>query len=247
VRILFMGTATHDADLALVEPALARLHQAFPGRVRFEMIGVSTRRDLPEWVHRVPLAVSGNLSYPGFVNWTAQQPAWDIGIAPLADTPFNRGKSSIKAMDYAALGLAVVASDIAAYADTLADGVNGLLVANTGSAWFDALSRLVRDPALRLGLARGARAAFAERWTLAAQAEPRQAAWREVVAAKPAQRQGTPDVQRGNGKRNGKAGNGEAAATNMPVARTGATSAPRGIRTPRPAQGHARAHATLAP
>ena len=29
VRILFMGTATHDDDFALVEPALARLHKEF--------------------------------------------------------------------------------------------------------------------------------------------------------------------------------------------------------------------------
>ena len=227
VRILFMGTATHDADFALVEPVLGRLHQAFPGRISFEMIGVSTRRDLPEWVHRVPLAISGNLSYPGFVNWMAQQPAWDIGIAPLADTPFNRGKSAIKVMDYAALGLAVVASNVAAYGETLADGVTGLLVSNNESAWFDALSRLVRDPALRLGLARGARADFAERWTLAAQTELRQAAWKDVVAGKPVRRQGIPEVHRGNGNGNGngKAGNGQAATTKRPVLLAGAGTA----------------------
>ncbi len=217
VRILFMGTATHDADFALVETALARLHQTFPGRISFEMIGVSTRHDLPEWVHRVPLAISSNLSYPGFVNWMAQQPAWDIGIAPLADTPFNRGKSAIKAMDYGALGLAVVASNVAAYGDTLTDGIIGLLVTNTGSAWFDALSRLVRDPALRLGLARGARAAFAERWTLAAQTELRQAAWGDVVASKPVRQQGTPEVHSGNASGKGKTANSEAAMTNSAV------------------------------
>jgi GT2 family glycosyltransferase/glycosyltransferase involved in cell wall biosynthesis len=246
VRILFMGTATHDADFALVEPALARLHEAFPGRVQFEMIGVSNRRDLAEWVHRVPLAVSGNLSYPGFVNWMAQQPAWDIGIAPLADTPFNRGKSAIKAMDYAALGLAVAASDVAAYRDTVADGATGLLVASTEAAWFDALSRLVRDPALRLGLARGARTAFAERWTLAAQAELRRAAWREVVATKPAQPQRTPGVHRNDGNRNRKAGNSEAAVTNVPVRLPRAAAAPARAPGLRPASGRARTTAAPA-
>ena len=165
------------------------------------MIGVSTRRDLAEWVNRVPRAISSNLSYPGFINWMAQQPAWDIGIAPLTDTPLNCGKSAIKAMDYGALGLAVVASDVAAYDDTLTDGVTGLLVANTESVWFDALSRLMRDPALRLGLARGARAAFAERWTLAAQTELRQAAWGDVVASKPVRQQGTPEVLGGKEER----------------------------------------------
>jgi GT2 family glycosyltransferase/glycosyltransferase involved in cell wall biosynthesis len=185
VRVLYMGTSTHGADFALVEPALTRLHQTFPGRIRFELIGVTARGDLPEWAHRISLPTSANLSYPGFVNWMSQQSAWDIGIAPLAETPFNRGKSAIKMMDYAALGLAVVASDVTSYHDALADGVTGLLVANTETAWFDALSRLVREPALRLRLAREARAAFTERWTLLSQTELRRAAWREVVAAKP--------------------------------------------------------------
>ena len=40
------------------------------------------------------------------------QPAWHIGLAPLLDTAFNRSKSPIKAMDYAAIGLATLASDM---------------------------------------------------------------------------------------------------------------------------------------
>ena len=214
VRILFMGTTTHDVDLALVEPVLARLHQAFPGRVRFELIGVSARGDLPEWVHRVPVAIS-RLSYPGFVNWMAQQPAWDIGIAPLADTPFNRGKSAIKVMDYAALGLAVVASDVAAYGDTMIDGVTGLVVANAEATWYEALRRLVCDPSLRFGLACGARAVWAERWTLAAQAELRHAALKAVVASKPTLYQNLPGAQDvGRGKK----ADGKVDATNRPTA-----------------------------
>ena len=186
-----MGTMTHDEDFALIEPALARLHETFPGRVSFDLIGVTARRELPEWVNRVPLSISGTLSYPGFVNWLVQQPAWDIGIAPLADTAFNRSKSAIKVMDYSALGLPVVASDVAAYRGGIA---GGLLVANTETAWFDALSRLVRDPALRRRMAEEARAGFAGECTLAAQAEARGAAWAAVLVSKPTRRRVAPAV-----------------------------------------------------
>jgi glycosyltransferase involved in cell wall biosynthesis len=241
VRLLFMGTATHDADFALVEPALARLHQAFPGRITFDLIGVTTRRDLPEWVNRVPLAISGNLSYPGFIDWMSQLPAWDIGIAPLVDSPFNHGKSGIKAIDYAALGLAVAASDVAAYRDTLRDGATGLLVANTEAAWFDALSWLVRDPALRLWLAQRARAAFAERWTLAAQAEQRQEAWQAVLQS--VRRAKTPEVHRGNGKLT----NGRAGGRNIPTLLGGSSAPLRRGRSLRSAQGRGQAGAALAP
>jgi GT2 family glycosyltransferase/glycosyltransferase involved in cell wall biosynthesis len=185
IRILFMGTLTHDADFALVEPALSRLHAEFPGRVGFDMIGVSGRQDLPTWVNRLPLAISANLSYPGFVNWLVHQPGWDIGIAPLAGSSFNAAKSAIKAMDYAALGLAVLASDVPAYRGALSPDS---LVPNTETAWFEALSRLVRDPARRHRMAADARARFAEHWTLAAQTELRGAALEAAIAPKSAPR-----------------------------------------------------------
>jgi glycosyltransferase involved in cell wall biosynthesis len=177
VRLLCMGTATHGADFAMIEPALARLKDVFGGRVTIDMLGFSTRSDLPEWVGRAPMPPSATATYPGFVNWITQQPAWDIGLAPLADTAFNRCKSAIKTLDYAALGLAVVASDVAAYRGSLADGPGGLLAANQPDAWYAALSRLVRDRGLREALGEGAVTAFSAQGTLARQAEARRAAW----------------------------------------------------------------------
>jgi GT2 family glycosyltransferase/glycosyltransferase involved in cell wall biosynthesis len=176
VRILFMGTATHDADFAIVEPALARIKAVFAEHVSIDLLGVSTRADLPTWVNRIGMPVSATSSYPGFVNWLTQQ-HWDIGIAPLADTNFNRCKSAIKALDYAAIGLPVLASDREAYRGTLADGPGGWLLPDDENAWFVALARLVRDCALRSRLGEAARAALVLRRTLAAQATERRAAW----------------------------------------------------------------------
>ncbi len=132
MRVLFMGTATHDADFALVEPALERLHAAFPGRIHFDMLGVSARANLPGWVHRPALPPSATASYPGFVSWMCRHHGWDVGIAPLVDTPFTAAKSAIKAMDYAALGLAVVASDVGPYRDAL--GLGERRAAGAGTA-----------------------------------------------------------------------------------------------------------------
>ena len=170
VRVLYMGTATHDADFAMVQPALARLLAAFPGRVRFDLIGVTMRGDLPDWVQRIAPPASARASYPGFVDWLVRQD-WDIGIAPLADTGFNRAKSAIKTLDYAALGLAVLASDVPAYQGPLAG-----LVDNTEAGWFSALARLIRDPGLRAARAGAAREHLLRTGTLAAQAEARLAA-----------------------------------------------------------------------
>ena len=185
VRMLYMGTATHDADLALVLPALGRIKQAFGDRVSIELMGVTQSHRLPAWLQRVPVPAMAAASYPGFVNWITDQPGWEIGLAPLTDTAFNRSKSAIKTLDYAALGMAVLASDVPAYRGSLADGPGGTLVGAEEDAWFAAIAGLLRDPALRHALAAGARRRFLEAGTLAAQEAVRRAAWAEAIASPP--------------------------------------------------------------
>jgi GT2 family glycosyltransferase/glycosyltransferase involved in cell wall biosynthesis len=201
VRLLFMGSATHSGDWQVVAGAMERVVALFGAGVAFDMIGVVGAVTLPSWVSRISPSRSGMASYPGFVNWITRQPAWDIGIAPLADTAFNGSKSAIKMLDYAALGLAVLASDVPAYRGSLCDGPRvdgggvdgggaagggGRLVANTEAAWFRALCDLINDAASRRRLAEGARGAFAAHHTLAAQAASRRAAWLELAGVAPA-------------------------------------------------------------
>jgi glycosyltransferase involved in cell wall biosynthesis len=186
LRILYMGSATHDADFALAAPALARLIEGSGGRVAFDMVGVSAQPLMPPWVNRVPMTVMAASSYPGFVDWATRHRqwddgGWDIGIAPLAASAFNRCKSAIKTMDYAALGLPVLASDAPAFRGSLADGPGGMLVASTRAAWHAALAALVDDPRRRLALAKGAQAAFLAEHTLASQAAERRKLWHSLV------------------------------------------------------------------
>jgi glycosyltransferase involved in cell wall biosynthesis len=186
LRILYMGSATHDGDFAMVAPALAKLVEPSLGRIAFDMVGVSARPDVPVWVNRRPMTVMAAASYPGFVNWMTghrqwEDGGWDIGIAPLIASPFNRCKSAIKTMDYAALGLPVLASDVPAFRGSLADGPGGMLVANTPAAWQAASAALIDDPRRRLALAKGARSAFLAGHTLASQASKRRTLWHSLV------------------------------------------------------------------
>jgi glycosyltransferase involved in cell wall biosynthesis len=95
----------------------------------------------------------------------------------LAANPFNDCKSAVKAMDYAALGLAVLASDVTAYRGSAADGPGGWLVANTTEDWHEALSRMIRDAELRGHLAAGGFQALRTSGTLASRAGSRRDAW----------------------------------------------------------------------
>jgi glycosyltransferase involved in cell wall biosynthesis len=72
----------------------------------------------------------------------------DIGIMPLLDRPFERGKCGYKLIQYMACGLPVVASPVGVNRDIVDHGVNGFL-ASSVEEWCSALEALIRDPALR--------------------------------------------------------------------------------------------------
>ena len=163
IRILYMGTPTHAQDLALIEPACRQLRSEFGRKIAFEILGVTADDTFAAWAARVDLPAFAARSYPGFVDWCKSQSRWHIGVAPLVDDKFNRSKSPIKALEYAALGAAVVASDVPAYRGMIRHNETGLLVANKPETWRQALRALILDPSLRHRLANQARASlFAE-------------------------------------------------------------------------------------
>jgi hypothetical protein len=98
-------------------------------------------------------------------NEPATVAGFDIGLLPLPDDPFVRGKSPIKGLQYCACGLAVVADPIGATRELLLDGVNSLWVEGE-QTWVSALSRLINDTALRRQLAAKARTTFEQRHDL---------------------------------------------------------------------------------
>jgi glycosyltransferase involved in cell wall biosynthesis len=87
------------------------------------------------------------------VPWSAEREVEEIrelgvGLLPIPDRPWNRWKFFLKAAQYMALGIPVVASDIGAVRDQITHGVDGFL-AHTSTEWVTYLSRLVEDEPLR--------------------------------------------------------------------------------------------------
>lgn len=91
----------------------------------------------------------------------------DIGIVPLADTPFNRGKSWLKALEYAALGVAPVVSPTPDNQRLVELG--GAYVARSPKAWRDAVRTLIVNEEERFDLVKRARTLAAD-WTVEANA-----------------------------------------------------------------------------
>jgi len=91
--------------------------------------------------------------------------AMDIGVMPLPDTPWMRGKCGYKLIQYMACGLPVVASPVGVNADIVEHGVSGFL-AETPAAWSRALETLIRNPELRKKMGAAGRKRVEERYSL---------------------------------------------------------------------------------
>lgn len=87
----------------------------------------------------------------------------DIGLMPLPDDEWSRGKCAWKALQYMALAIPPVVSPVGANREVVEDGVSGLW-ADTPEAWVRALSRLLDDEALRRRLGGAARGRVEERY-----------------------------------------------------------------------------------
>jgi glycosyltransferase involved in cell wall biosynthesis len=74
----------------------------------------------------------------------------------LARTEFNQGKSAIKALEMAARGIPVIASNFGPYPEFIVDGVTGFLV-KTAKQWRDRIRELVADEDLRRSMGEKAR------------------------------------------------------------------------------------------
>lgn len=135
---------------------------------------------------KVRLIGSGSIQMPGVnveaVQWSNESEVakickFDVGIMPLPDEPWTRGKCGFKLIQYMACGLPVVASPVGVNADIVSDGVNGYL-ADTTDQWVNRLSRLASDHSLREGMGQEGRKLVEEQYCLQATAQR----WRMLIS-----------------------------------------------------------------
>jgi glycosyltransferase involved in cell wall biosynthesis len=122
-----------------------------------------------------------------FVPWSEAAEAevlatFDVGIMPLADTAFARGKCGLKLLQYMAAGVPVVGSPVGVNATIVHDGIDGRLASDEAS-WFGALSELLSDESLRARLGRAGRARVERDYSVEAWTPRVVAAYRELFGA----------------------------------------------------------------
>jgi glycosyltransferase involved in cell wall biosynthesis len=90
-----------------------------------------------------------NISRLRFIKWRENTEVQDlltidIGLMPLSDDDWTRGKCGFKALQYMALGIPPVSSPVGVNRNIIQDGVNGYLV-QSHDEWVAALSKLIED------------------------------------------------------------------------------------------------------
>lgn len=170
----YQGSPSHARDFTSpIERGLSRFLLDEPdwrlhlyGGIQVGGAGIlADRIDTFPWV--------GKTGWPIDDYWRAL--SFDVGIGPLRDTYFNRCKSSLRAVEYAALGIVACLPDLPPYRGWVEDGVTGRLIP-PGRTLRGVLTEIARDTAGRITMAANARARAAA-WTTEANIDKWVTAW----------------------------------------------------------------------
>lgn len=144
----WIGTDPNRGDLEQMKPVFDWLSKHYGERIVLRTIG------------RRPLEMETRMRVE-FIPWTLEGAhkalrEFDIGIMPLDDTEWNRGKCGLKLIQYMAVRAPAVASPVGVNQEILQDGGTGFL-AETTNDWQKSLGRLIQDKDLRLRMGKKGR------------------------------------------------------------------------------------------
>lgn len=162
-KIGYVGTPTHDRDLEIVSDPIRKILSEEPGLIEFEVIG-AYQNISPPFGNKVWLP--SRTEYPVFVEWLHKVQNWDIGLIPLVDDNFNKSKSNLKFLEYAALSIPIICSDVESYANIAKNMENCIVVNNSPSSWYDAIHLLKNDAELRKKLSDNAKSDIIQHYVL---------------------------------------------------------------------------------
>lgn len=149
------GSHSTAGYLDLIRPALVELQEAY--EFEFRVI-CDVDPLLPE------------LKNYTFARWSrdtevSDLDAFDIGVMPVPDGPWERGKVGFKAIQYGAMEIPCVVSETGSGPVVVQDGLTGLVVANTTKDWTRALATLLEDRELARQMGQSARQRIAAKYS----------------------------------------------------------------------------------
>jgi glycosyltransferase involved in cell wall biosynthesis len=142
----WIGAPANSRHLLRISEALEEVCRGGSARVR--IVG--------GWQTRLPSTIPVEYREWSEATEFEEMRQFDVGIMPLFDGPWERGKCGLKLINYMAAGLATVASPVGVNSEIVDHEKTGFL-ANSTEEWIFALQRLQREPELGEGLGNAGR------------------------------------------------------------------------------------------
>ncbi len=137
-ELVWIGSSATAKYLRNATGIFQALHAAFPG-IRLKVVADFAWEDAPLPCVNIPWSADREI---------AELQSAQIGVAPMPDDPWTRGKCALKVLQYMAAGIPVVSSNCGANAEVIEHGVTGFL-AETPGEWVEAVRALLSDATLR--------------------------------------------------------------------------------------------------
>jgi glycosyltransferase involved in cell wall biosynthesis len=143
------GSSGGFGYLRAIEPALREVLRAWP-KARLRVVA-----DAPPELRSLPAAQVEFIRWSPEIEVAALQ-GMAVGLMPLEDSPWARGKCSFKMLTYMACGVPVVVSPVGMNVEVLAKGAVGL-AASSAAEWAGAIGGLLEDAVLRRAMGEAGR------------------------------------------------------------------------------------------
>ncbi len=158
IVIGWSGSISTIKHFELVIPVLKEIQKKYPNQTEIHVMG------------------QGSYSHPDVTliskTWNSKTDvedlnAFDIGIMPLPNDEWVKGKCGLKGLSYMACGVATIMSNVGVNPEIIKHGDNGLL-ANSDREWIEHLSLLIENPELRYKIGQAGRKTVVEKYSVEA-------------------------------------------------------------------------------
>lgn len=158
IRIGWTGSSTTLKHFRLLVPVLEKLQKAFGGQLKIRVIADAGIEDERIEVENVPWTAGDEIQRLSEI---------DIGVMPLPDDPWAKGKCGFKGLQYMSMGIPAVMSPVGVNTEIIEHEVNGFL-AETNTEWETILRKLIVDADLRMQIGDKGRQTINERYSIEA-------------------------------------------------------------------------------
>jgi len=156
VCVGWSGSFTTIEHFETALPALRLVKEKYGDRVYFKVIGDGSYRNAELGITGLPWRKDTEIQDLSEI---------DIGLMPLPDTEWAKGKCGLKGLQYMALEIATIMSPVGVNSTIIEDGVNGYL-ADGPAEWADKIGHLVENAGLRQQLGAASRQTVVDHYSL---------------------------------------------------------------------------------